>query len=57
MIEGVLHRKWVINAQELLDELAVTEAVLKNEVEQQSEECISLVFEEVRQIIINCKKE
>ena len=57
MIDGVLHGKWVINAQELLDELSVAEVELKNDIEQKFEECVSLVFYEVRQIIANCKKE
>ena len=38
MIEGVLHGKWVINAQELLDELSVAEVELKNDIEQKFEE-------------------
>ncbi len=49
-------KKWRINAQELLDELAVAESELKTEVEQQYEECVELVFEEVRQVILNCKR-
>ena len=38
MIEGVLHGKWVINTQELLDELSVAEVELKNDIEQKFEE-------------------
>lgn len=50
-------KQWFINAEELLDNLAITEVELKNDVEQKFEECVSLVFDEVRQIIMNCKKE
>lgn len=39
----------------MYDNLAITEAEIKTEVEQQYEECVSLVFEKVRQIIMNCK--
>ena len=49
-------KQWCVNVWELLDELAAAEVELKNDVEQKFEECVSLVFEEVRQIIINCKK-
>ena len=54
---GIWQGKRLINAEKLLDELAVTEAVLKTEVEQQYEECVSLVFDEVRQIIANFEKD
>lgn len=50
-------KQWFINAEELLDNLAITEAEIKTEVEQQYEECVSLVFDEVRQIIANCETE
>lgn len=46
-----------VNAQELLDELAVAEVELKNDVEQKFEECIDLVFDIVRITVWDCKKE
>lgn len=50
-------KQWRVNAQELLDELAVAEVDLKNDVEQKFEECIDLVFDIVRLTVWNCKKE
>lgn len=69
--EGEKHGRWInfygdfsaaecsicVNAQELLDELAVAEVELKNDVEQKFEECIDLVFDIVRLTVWNCKKE